>query len=87
MLDHQTRTVYFFLLLFFTALGVKGQSSYRLQGTVKDKQEPLIGATIYIDAINNGVITNEKGQYEIELKEGSYSLKFPTSAIPINIRL
>lgn len=56
-------------------MGMKGQTTYLLQGTIKDNQEPLIGATLYIDEINNGVITNEKGQYSIELKEGTYTLK------------
>ncbi|MDM1407351.1 TonB-dependent receptor [Myroides sp. DF42-4-2] len=75
MLYCQRGKIFLSFILFFITLGMHGQSSYLLQGTIKDEQEPLIGATIYIDEINNGVITNEKGYYSIELKEGSYTLK------------
>lgn len=75
MLYYQRGRIFFSFILFFITLWMHGQSTYLLQGTIKDNQEPLIGATIYIDEINNGVITNEKGFYSIELKEGSYTLK------------
>lgn len=75
MLYGQRGTVFLLFILFFISMGIKGQSTYFLQGTIKDNQEPLIGATIYIDEINNGVITDEKGHYSIELKEGTYTLK------------
>jgi len=75
MIPSQLRTAFLLCALFFITMGVKSQSTYLLQGTIKDNREPLIGATIYINEINNGAITNEKGHYSIQLKEGTYSLK------------
>ena len=49
-----------------------------ISGHVKDAEtgEDLIGATIYIEQIESGTVTNVYGFYSIRLKQGSYTLKY-----------
>jgi iron complex outermembrane receptor protein len=71
-----------FLLSLFTASNLnaqKGQSTqvtnkFTLSGIVKDEAtgQVLQGASIYIADIKKGIVTNEKGQYQIKLPQGNY---------------
>ena len=71
-----------FLLSLFTASNLnaqKGQSTqvtnkFTLSGIVKDEVtgQVLQGASIYIADIKKGIVTNEKGQYQIQLPQGNY---------------
>jgi len=71
-----------FLLSLFTASNLnaqKGQSTqvtnkFTLSGIVKDEAtgQVLQGASIYIADIKKGIVTNEKGQYQIQLPQGNY---------------
>ena len=63
------QTVSSFLLLVLTCLGLSAQAQSFISGYVKDKEsgEPLIGATVYIPEINNGVATNGSGFYVLRL--------------------
>jgi len=51
--------------------------SYTLSGYVKDASngEELIGATVYVDEIKSGTISNTYGFYSISLKQGKYNVK------------
>lgn len=60
---------------------VKTQSKSDKSGTIKgivknENGEPLISANIYIKEIGYGCITNDKGEFAIELKPGLYTVEF-----------
>jgi hypothetical protein len=64
-----------FLVLSLVALC---QEKAVLSGTVRDSisGETLPGATVYIPSANRGQATNLDGQFEMELKPGSYEVRF-----------
>jgi len=49
-----------------------------ISGFVKDAKtgEDLIGATIYLEELKSGTVTNTYGFYSIRLEQGNYTLKF-----------
>ncbi|MFC2113101.1 carboxypeptidase-like regulatory domain-containing protein [Bacteroidota bacterium] len=49
-----------------------------LYGYLKDSGtgEPLIGATVYIQELSNGTVTNTYGFYSLTLPEGTYTIDF-----------
>ena len=51
--------------------------TYTLSGYVKDASngEELIGATVYVDEIKSGTISNTYGFYSLSLKKGTYHVK------------
>lgn len=55
---------------------VSAQDKFTLNGYIRDSSngEALIGATIFVKEIKNGVVSNEYGFYSITLPAGSYSL-------------
>ena len=62
-------------LSFFTCWG---QNKFTISGHIKDASngEILIGATVFVNEISNGAITNSYGFYSITLPEGSYTIDF-----------
>ncbi len=54
------------------------QVSYTLNGYVNDAEtgEVLIGATVYVNELNSGTITNSYGFYSLTLEEGEYNIDF-----------
>lgn len=64
-------------LLFFT-LGLVAQQKGRVSGVVRDAEtgETLIGVAIYSAELKTGVVTNEKGRFEIDLPTGNHKLQF-----------
>ena len=54
------------------------QEKFTLNGYITDKEsgESLIGATVYINELNAGTVTNAYGFYSITLDQGTYSLDF-----------
>nr|WKN36486.1 TonB-dependent receptor [Tunicatimonas sp. TK19036] len=54
------------------------QEKVTLSGYVKDASngEELIGVTIYVDQLQNGVVTNSYGFYSLTLAPGSYDVSF-----------
>lgn len=63
-----------FLLLFLCATYSHG---HQLRGIVSSKgAKPLPGVTVYVKNTTYGVVTNMKGEYFLELKDGLYSLEF-----------
>ncbi|MDZ7741793.1 MAG: TonB-dependent receptor [Bacteroidota bacterium] len=52
--------------------------TYSISGHVVDKYtgEDLLGATIYIEEINAGTVTNDYGFYSISLEPGNYTIRY-----------
>ena len=69
------RLLYILVFLPFISLS---QEKFTLNGYITDKEsgESLIGATVYINELNAGTVTNAYGFYSITLDEGTYSLDF-----------
>jgi len=68
------------------------QNNYTFSGYVKDASsgEELIGATIYINEIKSGTITNPYGFFSVSLPAGDYNLRisfvgYKTQEIVINL--
>ena len=72
------RKTYLLFFLFFISVNVYSQNNYTLNGFIKSASdgESLIGATIYINEIEGGVITNPYGFYSITLQEGEYNIEY-----------
>ena len=66
-----------FILIFFGNVSYS-QERFTLNGYITDSEsgESLIGATVYINQINSGTITNPYGFYSITLEEGLYDIDF-----------
>ena len=69
------RYLFFFFLV---STQLYAQEKFTLNGYVRDAEsgESLIGATIYINQISAGTITNPYGFYSITLDEGIYNVDF-----------
>ena len=72
------RKLYQLLILYLISINVYSQTNYTLNGYIKSASdgESLIGATIYINEIQGGVITNPYGFYSITLEEGEYNVEY-----------
>ena len=66
------------LILFFFGNVSYSQERFTLNGYITDSEsgESLIGATVYINQISSGTITNPYGFYSITLDEGVYDIDF-----------
>ena len=71
------KTVLIVVLLGMTGL-INAQDKFTLNGYVKDNQngEELLGVTVYVDEIQNGVISNSYGFYSITLPPGQYTVSY-----------
>ncbi len=67
----------FLLVIFLASLNINSQNNFTLSGYVLDSQtnELVIGASVIIDELNIGTITNSYGFFSITVKEGDYSVK------------
>jgi len=63
-------------VLLCTSSLVFSQNSHTISGYIKDTAtgEELLGVTIYVEEIRNGVVSNHYGFYSITLPEGEYNL-------------
>ena len=54
------------------------QDKFTLNGYIKDKAngETLIGATIFVEEITGGAISNVYGFYSITLPKGTYHIRY-----------
>lgn len=54
------------------------QSKYTISGYIRDASngEELIGATVFVNEIGTGSVTNAYGFYSITLPEGEYTIKY-----------
>ena len=66
------------LFLFFTPKVLFSQNSFTLNGYVNDSEtgEVLIGATVYVNELKSGTVTNAYGFYSLTLSEGEYTIDF-----------
>ena len=67
----------FLLVIFLFSLNINSQNNFTFSGYVLDSQtnELVIGASVIIDELNIGTITNSYGFFSITVKEGEYSVK------------
>ena len=67
----------FLLVIFLFSLNINSQNNFTLSGYVLDSQtnELVIGASVIIDELNIGTITNSYGFFSITVKEGNFSVK------------
>ena len=67
----------FLLVIFLVSLNINSQNNFTFSGYVLDNQtnELVIGASVIIDELNIGTITNSYGFFSITVKEGNYSFK------------
>jgi iron complex outermembrane receptor protein len=64
------------IFLFLFASMLVNAQSFTVNGTVYDEnKEPLLGASVSAIGSKVGAITNEKGQYELQLSPGEYVIK------------
>lgn len=70
-------------LIIFLALGVPSANAYNedrvtINGYIKDATngETLIGATVFVKALNAGTISNVYGFYSLSLPPGTYEIEF-----------
>ena len=67
-------------LVFILALvySVSGQSRFSISGHVTDAStgEEQIGATVYINELKSGTVTNSYGFYSLTLPKGTYHIRF-----------
>ena len=66
------------LFLLFTPKLLFSQNSFTLNGYVNDSEtgEVLIGATVYVNELKSGTVTNAYGFYSLTLSEGEYTVDF-----------
>ncbi|NJO92218.1 MAG: TonB-dependent receptor, partial [Chloroflexia bacterium] len=72
------KTILLGALCFLLTLTSFGQDRYTISGYLKDAKngEALIGATVYVDEISNGTITNAYGFYSITLPKNEYNIRY-----------
>ena len=60
--------------------------TYTVYGLVKDQKsgEPLIGATVFVDSLNIGVLSNAYGLYSLTLPRGDYTINASYLGYEIN---
>lgn len=70
----KTHTAYS-LLFFLIGIAVHAQQSYKLKGSITDKNGPLPGATIQVTETNLSVMTDLDGHFTLTVKEGTYKVQ------------
>lgn len=67
-------------VLFFVGLLVLSIEAYaqefKLSGTVTENGTPLNEASVYVKSSGKGTLTDEKGNYSLNLEEGTYTIVF-----------
>ncbi len=66
------------IFLFITPKVLFSQNNFTLNGYVNDSEtgEVLIGATVYVNELKSGTVTNAYGFYSLTLSEGEYTIDF-----------
>lgn len=70
------KKVLFILLNLLLTINLFAQEKHTISGVLKDKAdgEVLIGATIYVEELKSGTVTNIYGFYSLTLPEGEYNI-------------
>lgn len=65
-----------FFILFFSTFFAFSQQTFTITGNVRDSltRELLTGANVYFKEIFKGIVSDEKGNFKLEGKEGEYIL-------------
>ncbi|MCB2222001.1 MAG: TonB-dependent receptor [Bacteroidetes bacterium] len=65
------------ILLLLIAFVTNGQEKHSLSGTITDAEtgEELIGATVYVDDLETGTISNEYGFYSLTIPGGIFTVR------------
>jgi hypothetical protein len=71
------RKLLLFVFLFVLKI-LHGQEEFTISGYIKDSRtgEELIAATIYVEELQKGTITNVYGFYSLTIPKGNYTLRF-----------
>ncbi len=74
-----------FIILFFTIIGFAQTKKHTISGTITDSKsgEELIGASIYVEELKTGVVTNSYGFYSLSLPSGKYNIIFSYTGFDI----
>lgn len=72
------RKTFFAILAVLCAVTAFGQQKYTLNGYARDASngEELIGVTVYVKELSNGVISNNYGFYSLTLAPGTYTVRY-----------
>ena len=66
-----------FLFTLFISFHAIAETKYTISGHVKDEAgEDLIGATIYVNELKTGTVTNVYGFYSLTINEGAYQIDY-----------
>ncbi len=66
-----------FTIVVLGLLATVGLQAQILRGKIVDeKSQPMSYATIYVQELFTGVVSNEKGEFSIHLEKGDYNLRF-----------
>ncbi|MDQ3193132.1 MAG: TonB-dependent receptor [Bacteroidota bacterium] len=70
-------SLFILFIIFITAIST-AQENVTISGYIKDAKngEELIGATVYVEELQTGTVTNVYGFYSLTLKKGKYNFKF-----------
>lgn len=73
-----SKTIITAIIILFSLVNLYAQDKFTLSGHVKDAAsgEELIGATIYIEELKSGGVTNVYGFYSITFPEGKYNIRY-----------
>ena len=80
-----------FLMLFLCCALAPGLSAQTLKGEIRDKEgAPVVNASVYIREIAQGIMADDKGEFQVRLKDGEYtfdfsSLGYEKKTLPVKI--
>ena len=78
------KVVFTIYIILFTAIISEAQS---LKGIIRDTGgEPVRYATVYVNELRHGTTANIKGEYDIKLKPGSYTVFFQSLGFSPEVR-
>ena len=71
------KLVLLFLGLFGLVFNVLAQQNGKISGVIKDAEtsETLVGVSVYVERLQLGTTTDEKGQYDLDLPLGDHTLR------------
>ena len=66
------------ILFIFSVIFIKAEDKSTLSGFVNDSKtgEVLISATVFIEELGQGLVTNQYGFYSITIPDGTYNIQF-----------
>ncbi len=75
------------LIIYISLLAITGSHAQCLKGIITDSDgAPVRYATVYVNELRHGTTANIKGEYELKLKPGSYTVFFQSLGFSPEIR-